>query len=177
MEIQKENKIDGEIIYSGNILKLHRDEVEFPNKQKSVREVVEHSGGVSVIAENEQGKVILIKQYRYPVDEVIYEIPAGKLEKDEEAAECASRELREETGYKAGSVKEIFRFYPTPGYSTETIYIFKAEDLSFVGTDLEEGEYIEVVPKSREELKELYKNGKIKDSKTLIAVMNYLGEC
>jgi len=177
MDIKKESKVDGEIIYSGNILKLHRDEVEFPDKHKSVREVVEHSGGVSVIAENEEGKVLLIKQYRYPVDEVIYEIPAGKLEEDEEPAECASRELREETGYQPESVKEIFRFYPTPGYSTETIYIFKAENSKYVGRELDEGEYIEVVPKSREELKELYNDGKIKDSKTLIAVMNYLGKC
>jgi ADP-ribose pyrophosphatase len=177
MSIKKESKTAGEIIYPGNILKLHRDEVEFPDKHKSVREVVEHSGGVSVIAENDEGKVILIKQYRYPVDEVIYEIPAGKLEEDEEIAECAFRELREETGYQAKSMEEIFRFYPTPGYSTETIYIFKAEKLEYVGRELDEGEYIEVVPKSREELKELYKKGAIKDSKTLIAVMHYLGEC
>ncbi len=177
MTIKKESKTSGEIIFSGNILKLHRDKVEFPDKAKSVREVVEHSGGVSVIAENDQGKVILIKQYRYPVDEVIYEIPAGKLEKDEEVAECALRELREETGYQAEKIEEIFRFYPTPGYSTETIYIYKAENLEYVGRELDEGEYIEVVPKSREELKELYKNREIKDSKTLIAVMHYLGEC
>lgn len=177
MSIKKESKTSGEIVFSGNILKLHRDEVEFPDKQKSVREVVEHSGGVSVIAENDEGKVILIRQYRYPVDEVIYEIPAGKLEEDEEVAECALRELREETGYQAEKIEEIFRFYPTPGYSTETIYIFKAENLEYVGRELDEGEYIEVVPTSREELKELYKKGAIKDSKTLIAVMHYLGEC
>jgi ADP-ribose pyrophosphatase len=177
MSIKKESKTSGEIIYSGNILKLHRDEVEFPDKHKSIREVVEHSGGVSVIAENDEGKVILIKQYRYPVDEVIYEIPAGKLEEDEEVAECALRELREETGYQAEKIEEIFRFYPTPGYSTETIYIYKAENLEYVGRELDEGEYIEVVPKSRQELKELYNEGAIKDSKTLIAVMNYLGEC
>ncbi|MFW6273387.1 MAG: NUDIX hydrolase [Halanaerobium sp.] len=177
MSIKKESKTAGEIIYSGNILKLHRDEVEFPDKHKSIREVVEHSGGVSVIAENDEGKIILIRQYRYPVDEVIYEIPAGKLEEDEEIAECALRELREETGYQAEKMEEIFRFYPTPGYSTETIYIFKAENLEYVGRELDEGEYIEVVPKSREELKELYKKGAIKDSKTLIAVMHYLGEC
>jgi ADP-ribose pyrophosphatase len=177
MSIKKESKTSGEIIYSGNILKLHRDEVEFPDKHKSIREVVEHSGGVSVIAENDEGKVILIKQYRYPVDEVIYEIPAGKLEEDEEVAECALRELREETGYQAEKIEEIFRFYPTPGYSTETIYIYKAEKLEYVGRELDEGEYIEVVPKSREELKELYNKGAIKDSKTLIAVMHYLGEC
>lgn len=176
MSIKKESKTAGEIIYSGNILKLHRDEVEFPDKHKSVREVVEHSGGVSVIAETDEGKILLIRQYRYPVDEVIYEIPAGKLEEDEKVEECALRELREETGYQAGKIKEIFRFYPTPGYSTETIYIFKAEDLEYVGRELDEGEYIEVVPKTREELEELFAEGAIKDSKTLIAVMHYLGD-
>jgi ADP-ribose pyrophosphatase len=176
MEIKKEKKIEGKIIYDGNILKLFKDEVEFPNQHKSAREVVEHSGGVSVLAENEEGKILLIKQYRYPVDEVIYEIPAGKLEIDEKLEDCASRELREETGYTATKFSKLFEFYPTPGYSTEIIYIYRAENLEFVGTDLEEGEYIEVVPKTKAELKELFQAGKIKDSKTLIAVMYYLGD-
>lgn len=176
MEIKKEKRISGETIYDGKILKLFKDEVEFSNKLKSAREVVEHSGGVSVLAENEEGKVLLIKQYRYPVDEVIYEIPAGKLEVEEEAAECAERELREETGYTAEKFSKLFEFFPTPGYSTETIYIYQAENLEFVGRDLDEGEYIEVVPKTRAELKELLQAGKIKDSKTLIAVMYYLGD-
>jgi ADP-ribose pyrophosphatase len=176
MDIKKEKRTAGKTIYEGNILKLYRDEVEFPDKHKSAREVVEHSGGVSVLAENEEGKIILIKQYRYPVDEVIYEIPAGKLELDEDPAECAARELREETGYSAQKFSKLFEFFPTPGYSTETIYIYQAEGLKFVGRDLEEGEYIEVVPKSRAELKELLQSGKIKDSKTLIAVMHYLGD-
>jgi ADP-ribose pyrophosphatase len=176
MEIKKEIRTATKTIYEGNILKLYRDEVEFPNKHKSAREVVEHSGGVSVLAENEDGKILLIKQYRYPVDEVIYEIPAGKLEVDEEIEECARRELREETGYTAEKLSKLFEFYPTPGYSTETIYIYQAENLKFVGRDLEEGEYIEVVPKTKAELKELMQAGKIKDSKTLIAVMYYLGD-
>ena len=176
MEIKKEKKVSGETIYSGNILNLRRDEVEFSNNIKSVRELVEHSGGVSVLAENDEGKVLLIKQYRYPVEEVIYEIPAGKLEIAEKVVDCASRELREETGYQAEKFSELYRFYPTPGYSTETIYIYKAEGLSYVGPELEEGEYIEVVPKSRKELKELLKNGELKDSKTLIAVLHYLGD-
>ncbi len=176
MKIKKEIKTAGKMLYEGNILKLYRDEVEFPNKHKSAREVVEHSGGVSVLAENDEGKILLIKQYRYAVDEVIYEIPAGKLEPDEDIAECARRELREETGYTAEKFNKLFEFYPTPGYSTETIYIYQAEDLKFVGTDLEEGEYIEVVPKTKDQLKELFEAGKIKDSKTLIAVMHYLGD-
>lgn len=176
MEIKKERKIKGETIYSGNILRLFRDQVEFPNQHQSEREVVEHSGGVSVLAENKEGKVLLIKQYRYPVDKVIYEIPAGKLEAGEEIEVCASRELREETGYTAEKFSKLFEFYPTPGYSTETIYIYHAQNLNFVGRDLDEGEYIEVVPKSKKELKELFEAGKIKDSKTLIAVMYYLGD-
>ncbi|MGM0602610.1 MAG: NUDIX hydrolase [Bacillota bacterium] len=176
MDIQKEKKIDGETIYEGNILKLHRDKVEFPDSHSSIREVVEHSGGVAILAEDNDGKLLLIKQYRYPVDEVIYEIPAGKLEKDESPAECAFRELKEETGYEAENLKELFNFYPTPGYSTEIIYIYRAEKLKFSGRDLDPGEYIEVVPKSRAEVKELLKKGKINDSKTLIAVLYYLGD-
>ncbi|MCC3143781.1 NUDIX hydrolase [Halanaerobium sp. Z-7514] len=176
MEIKQEQKVSGERIYSGNILNLNKDQVEFSNGLTSVREVVEHSGGVSVLAENEEGKVLLIKQYRYPVDEVIYEIPAGKLEIGEDLEECAARELREETGYQAEKFTELYKFYPTPGYSTECIYIFQAEKLSYVGRELEEGEYIEVVPKSKAELKELFKNGELKDSKTLISVMHYLGD-
>jgi len=176
MKIKKEFKTAGKMLYEGNILKLYRDEVEFPNKHRSAREVVEHSGGVSVLAENKEGKILLIKQYRYAVDEIIYEIPAGKLEPDEDIAECAGRELREETGYTAEKFNKLFEFYPTPGYSTETIYIYQAENLKFVGTDLEEGEYIEVVPKTKTQLRELFEAGKIKDSKTLIAVMHYLGD-
>lgn len=176
MDIKKEVKITGKTIYDGNILKLYQDQVEFPNKLKSEREVVEHSGGVSVLAEDNEGKILLIKQYRYPIDEIIYEIPAGKLEKNEKPEECAQRELREETGYKAAEFKKLFEFFPTPGYSTEKIYIYQAKNLEFVGKDLEEGEYIELVPKTKEQLKELFKSGKIKDSKTLIAVMYYLGD-
>lgn len=176
MKIKKEKKTTSKTLYQGNILSLYKDEVEFPNHHKSAREVVEHSGGVSILAENDEGKILLIKQYRYPVDEVIYEIPAGKLEEDENIEECAKRELREETGYTAEKFKKIFEFFPTPGYSTETIYIFQAEKLKFVGTDLDEGEYIEVHPKTKAEIKQLFKAGKIKDSKTLIAVMYYLGD-
>lgn len=176
MKIMKEKKIKREKIYQGKILDLNRDDVEFPNKDKSVRELVEHSGGVSVIAENDKGQLLLIKQYRYPVDEIIYEIPAGKLERNEKTEECAKRELREETGYEAEKLTKLFEFYPTPGYSTEKIYIYKAESLKFVGNDLDKGEYIELVPKTKAELKKLFIDGKIKDSKTLIAVMYYLGD-
>lgn len=176
MEIKQEKKIARKNIYSGQIIDVYQDQVEFPNKKQSRREVVKHSGGVSIIAENEAGKVLMIKQYRYPVDEIIYEIPAGKLEAKETLLECAKRELREETGYTAQKFKKLFEFYPTPGYSSETIYIYQAQNLSFVGRDLDEGEYIEVVPKTKSELRELFQAGKIKDSKTLIAVMYYLGD-
>lgn len=176
MEIKKEKILKRETIYDGSILKLHRDQVQFPNQENAVREVVEHSGGVSVLAEIEADKLLLIKQYRYPVDEIIYEIPAGKLEAGEKPAVCAARELREESGYQAEKLSKLFEFFPTPGYSTEKIYIYQAEDLKFFGRDLDQGEYIEVVPKSRSEIRELLKAGKIKDSKTLIALMHYLGD-
>lgn len=176
MEIQKENKIKRRLIYDGRIFKIYRDDVQFPNKNKSVRELVEHSGGVSILAQNEEEKILLIKQYRYPIDEIIYEIPAGKIEAGEKAVECAKRELREESGYQAEKFIKLFEIFPTPGYSTEKIQIYKAENLKFVGQDLDEGEYLEVVPKNRIEITELLKRGKIKDSKTLIALMYYLGD-
>ncbi|SFL15566.1 NUDIX domain-containing protein [Halanaerobium salsuginis] len=176
MKLEQEKCEQRKLIYQGNILKLFKDQVSFPDGNNSSREVVEHNGGVSVLAEDKSGKILLIRQYRYPVKEVIYEIPAGKLEIGEEVIECAARELQEETGYQAEKLEKLFEFYPTPGYSSEKIYIYQASNLSYVGQNLDEGEYIEVVPKTKTELLELFKAGKLKDSKTLIAVMYYLGD-
>ncbi|RKZ24377.1 ADP-ribose pyrophosphatase, partial [bacterium] len=124
----KEKCLETRKIYSGRVVALRIDRVMLPSGRKSIREVVEHRGAVAAIPVKGD-KIILIRQYRYPVDEVIYEIPAGTREKNETPDETMARELEEEIGYRAGRLTHLFTFYSTPGFTTEKISIYLAEEL------------------------------------------------
>lgn len=116
---QKEVTVNTNKIFEGKIINLRVDEVKLPNGKVTTREIVEHPGGVSIVAVNEEGKILLVKQYRKPAEESLLEIPAGKLEKGEDPLICAKRELLEETGYEASFIKHLITFYTTPGFSNE----------------------------------------------------------
>lgn len=167
----KEKTLSSEMIYKGAILNLRRDEVEVINGRVSHREIVEHNGGVGMIAIKEDGKVILIKQFRKPIEKVIMEIPAGKIEKGEEPYSTAVRELKEETGYTAGKIEYLTKFYPSVGYSSEAIYIYLCTDLMPGETQFDENEALDIFEMDLEELFKMAVKGKIEDGKTAIAIM------
>ncbi|RKZ25381.1 hypothetical protein DRQ20_05270, partial [bacterium] len=169
----KERCLETRKIYSGRVVALRIDRVMLPSGRKSIREVVEHRGAVAAIPVKGD-KIILIRQYRYPVDEVIYEIPAGTREKDETPDETMARELEEEIGYRAGKLTHLFTFYSTPGFTTEKISIYLAEELEPVERRPEHDENIEVVEVEKERIPEMIKNGEIRDGKTIAALCYYM---
>ena len=163
-----EKTIYSEVLYKGRLLNLRRDKNKI-NDEIFTREVVEHPGAVAIIPMI-NNKTILIKQYRHPVKNFLLEIPAGTLEKNESAEECAHRELIEETGYEAKELKKIMSCYLAPGYSTEIIHIFLAREIKKTKQSLEADEQIEVLSMDLEELKEKIDDGTIKDAKTIVGI-------
>lgn len=167
-----EKELKSQVIYDGKILKLTRDEVECENGLHAYREVVYHHGGVCVLAIKEN-QIILVKQFRYPNRIETLEIPAGKLEKDEEPKICAFRELEEETNYRAKDMKRIMKVLPSPGYTSEWLYLYEAIDFQEVNDSLDgdEDEFIDIVHMDIEEAYQKVLNGTIVDAKTIIAIM------
>lgn len=168
--IYDEMTIKSEKIYEGKIVTLRVDTIELPDQKYSKREIVEHNGGVGVIALDSENKIILVKQYRKAASKALLEIPAGKLEINEEPRETAIRELEEETGYKAESMKYLMEFYPTPGYCTEKIFIFEADKLVAGEQNLDQNEYVDVYSFSLDDVFAMVERGEIIDAKTIIAI-------
>ena len=168
-----EKKIASELIYDGKIIKVYKDKVICENGNEATREVVRHHGGVGILAVVEN-KILLVKQYRYPNATDTLEIPAGKLELNENTEICALRELEEETGYSAKSIDKIAKFLPTPGYSDEWLYIYEAKDVFKVENPraCDEDEEIEVIAMDIDEAYQKVVSGVIFDSKTMIAIMH-----
>lgn len=170
----EEKQLKSKTLYDGKILKLNVDEVSLPDGSLSVREYVKHSGGAGVLLVKDES-VLLVKQFRYVYGKEIYEIPAGKVNRGEDGRETASRELEEETGYRAELV-HYFDLYPSPGYTDEIIRIYRAVSCEFVGQKLDEGEFLkcEFIPLNK--VKEMIDDGTICDAKTVSAVYRYLSE-
>ena len=167
-----EKKVNSQIIYDVKIIKVYKDQVECPNKKIATREIVRHHGGVGILAVVDQC-ILLVKQFRYAYNKDTLEIPAGKLEKGEEAALAGKRELEEETGYSCQSMKLINEIYPTTGYCDEIIHLYEAIDLFKVENPLEgdEDEFIDVIAMPIDEAYKKVMNNEIHDSKTIIAIM------
>lgn len=172
-----EKTLSSEIVFDGKIMTVHRDKIELPTGQTSFREVVEHSGGVVILAiceKNNQQKILMVKQFRYPLSQPILELPAGKLEKGEDPLEAAKREFREETGFEAENWENLGYIFTSPGYSNEKLYLYKATGLNFVGECPDEGELLVDCEFSIDEVKRMIKSGEISDAKTICAVMRGL---
>lgn len=165
----EERKMNSTLKFNGKMIKLYVDEVELPNGHKSGREVVRHPGASAVLVLDRKNFIVLEKQYRYPVDEVLWEIPAGKLDKNEKPLECAKRELKEETGLMAKRWEELGHIYTTPGFSDERIYLFFADDLEKGDLNLDEDEFVEVKLFSKFEVEHMILKNEIVDSKTISA--------
>jgi len=164
-------------VYDGRVFKTVIDEVEYISGRRTIREVAEHPGGAVILAAFPDKKIILINQHRYPLNKFIWELPAGKLNKNEEPLDCAKRELEEETGYLAEDWKPLTSIYTTPGFCTEQLHIFIARDLSKApgGRKLEEGELtmtVQVFP--IEKAIQMIEDQEINDSKTICGIL--LGE-
>lgn len=167
----KETPTSQNYIYKGKIVNLRVDDVLLPDGSTSKREVIEHSGGVCVAAITDNDEVLLVKQFRYPYMEEIYEIPAGKREYGEDPFICGKRELKEETGAVAEEYIDLGTLYPTPGYCGEIIYMFAAKNLTFLEPELDNGEFLVVEKVPFNKCIELIMSGKIKDAKTQIALL------
>ena len=169
-----EKKIDSKKIFDGKIVKLFVDTVELPNGQLATREIVRHPGAVCVLPLTDDGEVIMVRQFRYPFNEVMLEIPAGKLDSpDEDPLEAAKRELREETGAVAKKITYLGRIDPTPALINEKIYLYLAQGLTFGERELDDDEFLSVEAYELKDLVEMVMSGEIKDSKTQIAILKY----
>ena len=159
-------------IYEGKILGLSVYDLVIEGR-KVKREIIEHRGAAAMLAIDENNKVILVKQHRFPHGYVI-EIPAGTLEKREDPKKCAFREFEEETGYTAKKMTPLITYYPSIGYNTEAIHCFVASGLKKISDlKLDEDEILSVIKIDLKKIISMIKNGKIKDSKTICAVLTY----
>lgn len=169
----KEKTIKSETIFNGKVIDVYRDQVELENGMKSIREVVHNDGGVCVLALTQDKKIVLVKQFRYPSKEELYELPGGRKEEHESLVETGKRELKEETGYVSEDVSYFGCLYPTVAYCDEVIHIVLAKNCRFERQCLDEGEFVDVELFALEELKEMILNHKIKDGKTLVGLLKY----
>ncbi|KUK13174.1 MAG: NUDIX hydrolase [bacterium 42_11] len=169
-----EKTLNRMLIYAGKVLNLRVDEVILEDGKKAKREVVEHKGAAVIIPVLDDGKIVTVRQYRYPVGEELIELPAGTLEKEEAPIDAAKRELLEETGYMAKDVQELACFYSSPGFCNEKMHLFLATNLVEGAQKLESDEKVQVEVYSVDELKEMIRNGEIKDAKTIAGILYYL---
>ncbi len=168
----REVQVESENIFDGVILNVKRDQVRLPNGHKSVREVIRHVGAVCVVPVTEDGRVVVERQYRYPIDQVITEIPAGKLDsKQEDRLLGAQRELAEETGITADLWTDMGLYYPAPAYSDEKITMYLAQNLHMGKQHLDEDEFLNVELVPIMELVEDIMSGRITDGKTQVAIL------
>ena len=169
----EEKTLEKSVIYNGRILELDKDKVLLPDGKESIREIVRHSGGSAILCEK-NGKVLMVKQFRYAYKEEIWEIPAGKVNRGEEPLITAFRELQEECGIKAQKMELLFSVYPSPGYTDEVIRIYRATGLSVCERELDEDEFLTAEWIEIPRLREMMKKGEIKDAKTIIALQTIL---
>ncbi|MFA4905620.1 MAG: NUDIX hydrolase [Candidatus Margulisiibacteriota bacterium] len=166
----QERTIKSKKIYKGRIISVRDDMVRMITGRVTSREVVEHPGAVGVIALTSKGEIVLVRQYRKPVEQIMLEIPAGLFNKGENLAAAAKRELEEETGYKAGKIKKVFSAFMSPGYSTEKFHYFITKDIKKAVQRYEEDEHIKVAKLPLSSAWRMVKNGRIKDNKTIVGI-------
>lgn len=168
----EEKTLKTEKIFSGRVISIQVDEVELPNGNTSTRELVKHPGAVAIIAITSEGKLVVVEQFRKALEKTIIEIPAGKLEANEDPKLCAERELEEETGYGCKQIKWISSFYTSPGFADEIVHLYLAENLYKIenAAGLDEDEFVNLLEIDLHEAKSFIKEQRIFDAKTFLAV-------
>ena len=166
-----ETRLSSEKIFDGHILHIRRDKVRLPDGSEAFREVADHPGGVCVLALDDRNQALMVCQFRYPYEKVLWEVPAGKLEYGEDPAEAAIRELKEETGATAGEFASLGELYPSPGYCGEIIRMYFAHQLTFGEAHLDKDEFLNMERVPFDQLVERVLSGEIKDAKTIAAVL------
>ncbi|HHU20297.1 MAG TPA: NUDIX hydrolase [Bacilli bacterium] len=168
----EEKTIKTEQIFTGRMIDLSVDTVVLPDGTESTREIVNHPGAVAIIAITDEGKIVVVEQYRKPLEKSLLEIPAGKLEPGENPVETAKRELEEETGYRANRITYLTSSYTSPGFANEILYFYLADQLTAVenGLQADDDEFVEVFEYTLEELAGFEKSQRIHDLKTSYAI-------
>ena len=166
-----EHTVESRTVYRGRLLHVQEDSVRLPDGKLSRREYIVHPGAAVILAMPDERSVLMERQYRYPLKSHVYELPAGKIDPDEDALETARRELLEETGYRARDWRHLLTTYPVVGYSNERIELYLARDLEHVGHALDEGEFLDVFVLPLDEALEWVKSGRIVEAKTIMALL------
>lgn len=172
----EEKTVSREVIFKGHVIELVVDDVRLPDGRESQRELILHRGAVGILALTPDNQLILVEQYRKALERTLLEIPAGKLEvADLSPAECASRELEEETGYRAEKMTLLYSLHGSPGFSNEVLHLFEGTDLVKVDNPLpqDEDELIQLHFLSLQEAVAAVQSGKITDAKTIIAIQHW----
>ena len=170
-----EKTIGTKEIFAGRIIKVRVDTVRLPDGGESTREVVEHAGAVGVVAVDNDNNIIMVRQYRKPVEGVLLEIPAGTMEKGEDPLLCAQRELKEETGFTAEHWNKILSYYSAPGFTDEYLHLYLASDLTGGEIALDDDEFVETVRLPLSEAYRMIFEGHIADGKSIIGIQYAIG--
>jgi ADP-ribose pyrophosphatase len=168
-----ETGLDSELVFDGALLHVRRDRVRLPNGAVATREYVVHPGAVLIVPILADGRLVLERQFRYPVGRVMLEFPAGKIDPQEAPLATAQRELREEAGYAADTWRHLGTVHPEIGYSTEAIEMYLATGLSHVGAQLDDGEFLDIVLMAEDELLAAFDAGEVTDGKTVAALFTW----
>ena len=170
----EESVLDGEWVFGGRLLHVRRDSVRLPDGGTTIREYVVHPGAVLVVPVLADGSFVVERQYRYPLNRVLLEFPAGKLDPGETALATGQRELREEAGYTAARWTRLGTIHPVVSYSTEAIELYVAEGLTHVGRQLDHGEFLDVATMTADAMLAALDCGEITDAKTVAALLMYV---
>lgn len=165
-----ERTLESRYLYQGRVVNLRLDTVDLGGGKTTLREIVEHRGSVAIVAIDADGRLLLVRQFRKPVEKILLEIPAGTLDAGEAPEECAARELREETGYRAGRIERLGGFYSSPGFCTEYLYIYLAQELAASPLPRDSDEDIEVLPIPLSQIPDLIASGELCDAKSIAAI-------
>lgn len=166
--------LKSKMIYRGPVFGVRRDEVVEPNGVRTRREVITHSGSVVILPVLNDGRILMIRQYRYATRQYLWELVAGRMDEGETIKAAAARELQEETGYRAKSLRVFLDFFPTPGFLEERMYLLLAEGLTAGEAHPEEDEKIFSHPFNLNELKQMMKTRKLRDAKSIAGILYYL---
>ena len=172
-----ETRLFGETKYAGHVLTMQVDTVSLPDGNTATREVVRHPGGVCVAALTDRQELLFVRQFRYPYGTVLTELPAGKLSPGEDPAECAMRELKEETGASAATLVPLGVLYPSVGYTDEVLHLYMATELDFGDTCPDEDEFLEIVRIPLTDALKMVEEGALPDAKTQALILRVARKC